>query len=168
MRKIMLLALMAIMSIATVFGQSKVAKEFEKKATGYKFFAYQSVLRILNQDKDPDFNKLIRNLDHLRIVTTDSVGVGGLSTFFELDKNIQNEGFEEIMSFDNKDYKCRVFEQSKRSKNSTWLAVFYAQGRAGIIEMVGSLDLKYMSAFSKINMDRVKELAGDTATLDWD
>lgn len=159
MRNIIVFFLFALFSMSAL-GQSQVAKEFEENSKGYKFFAYQSVLRILNQDKNPDFNKLIRNLDHLRVVTTDSTGSDGLKVFHKLDQDIQNEGFEEIMTFDNKDYRCHVYELSKNSKKSTWMATFYMQGRAGLFEMVGSLDMRYLSALANLDMDQLQELAG--------
>lgn len=155
-------------SIPTTFAQSKVAKEFQEKAQGYKFFAYQSVLRVLNRDKNPDFNKLISGLDHLRIVTTDSTGVLAMATFKRLDQGIQAEGFEQILTFDNKDYKCHIYELSNRSNKTTWIATIFMQGRAGIFEMVGSLDVRYLSAFSSMNMNKLQEWLPDMDNMDWD
>ncbi len=156
-------------SFVTAFGQSEVVKRFEENAEGYKFFAYQSVLRILNQDKNPEFNKLIRDLDHIRIVTTDSTGVLAKKSFELLDQGIRNEGFEEVLTFDNADYSCHVYELSNKAKKSTWVATFFMEGRAGLFEMVGSLNVKYMGAFSSLNMDRLKEMMPEVGNLDnWD
>ncbi len=165
-----LIGVFGILFLLTVYmsAQSKVVKNFEENANGYKAFAYQSVLRMLNQDQNPEFNKLIRNLDHIRLVTTDSTGVLALKSFKQLDKGIRGEGFEELLTFNNKEYKCHVYELSSKNKKTTWVATFYAQGRAGLLEMVGSLDMKYISALSSLSMDQLQELIPDAAGMDWD
>lgn len=168
MKKLFIGFALALFAAAAVFGQSKTVKAFEENAKGYNFFAYQSVLRVLNQDKNPDFNKLISDLDHLRIVTTDSTGALAMTTFNRLDNGIQKEGFEQIMTFDNKDYKCHIYELSKNSNKTTWVATVFMQGRAGIFEMVGSLDVRYLTAFSSMNMDRVKSMIPEMEGMDWD
>ena len=168
MKNLIFLFLLTATCTSGLFGQSKVVKQFEENAKGYKFFAYQSVLRVLNQDKNPDFNKLISDLDHIRIVTTDSTGANALASFTRLDNGIQAEGFEQILTFDNKDYKCHIYELSKRSNKSTWVATVFMEGRAGLFEMVGSLDVRYLSAFSSMNMDRLKQLVPEMKDVDWD
>lgn len=169
MNKVIIIITLSLIYSASIFSQSKVAAEFEENAKGYKFFAYQSVLRILNQERDPDFNLLIRDLDHIRVVTTDSVGVLAKESFARLDEGIQNEGFEEILTFDNKEYKCHVYELSPKSKKTTWVATFYMDGRAGLFEMVGSLNVKYLNALSGLNMDRLREMVPELENLDdWD
>ena len=168
MKKLIIMLCLGIFSVMAAFGQSKTVEQFEENAKGYKFFAYQSVLRVLNQDKNPDFNKLISGLDHLRIVTTDSTGVLAIAAFNRLDQGIQNEGFEQILTFDNKEYKCHIYELSKKSNNTTWVATVFMQGRAGIFEMVGSLDVRYLSAFSSMNMDRLREIIPQMEEMNWD
>lgn len=154
MKKIQLLIIMLLMSGASLFAQSTVAKNFEKESSGYKYFAYQSVIRMLNIDENPDFNRLIRNLDHLRIVISDKTGEAGKSVFNMLDKGIQGEGFELLMSFDQKDSKCHIYELSSRSKKTTWVATFFMDGQAGLFEMVGELDLQYLNALSSFDVDK--------------
>lgn len=156
--KYILFAISCFVFSQSLSAQSRVAKEFEEQSDGYKVFAYQSVLRLLNQNKDPEFNLLIRDLDHIRVVTTDSVGVQAKQVFDRLDNGVREEGFEEILTFDNKDYKCHVYELAPGKKKSTWVATFFMEGRAGIFEMVGSLDVRYLSAFSSLNMERLKDM----------
>ena len=79
MKKLIILAT-AILFVLTSFGQSKTVAAFEEEADGYKLFLYQSVIRMLNKDKNPDFNMLIRDLDHLRFVSADSSGKGAINT----------------------------------------------------------------------------------------
>lgn len=157
-----------VLACSSIFGQSKVVKEFEENAEGYKFFAYQSMLRMINQDQNPEFNKLIRDLDHLRVVTTDSTGTEAMASFTRLDNSIKGEGFEEILTFDNKEYKCHVYELESKSKKSTWVATFFMHGRAGLLEMVGSLDVRYLSALANLNLEKLQQFVPELADEDWD
>ena len=157
MKKLSIFSLILGLALTT-FGQSKTVSDFEENADGYKLFLYQSYIRLLNQDKNPDFNRLIQDLDHIRFVSTDSVGEGAKQTFKRLDSGIRGEGFEEVMSFDNPNYKCHVYELKSRSGKSNWVATLFMEGRAGLLEMKGSLKLKYLEALSSLNMDRLKEI----------
>ena len=157
MKKLIILAT-ALFTVLSSFAQSKTVAAFEEEADGYKLFLYQSVIRMLNKDKNPDFNMLIRDLDHLRFVSADSTGPDAMSTFNQLDNGVKGEGFEEIMTFDNMDYICHVYELEAADGKSTWVATFLMDGTPGVIEMKGSLDMKYLKAFNSLNMDKVKEL----------
>lgn len=157
MKIISIFFLATVISLSS-FGQSKSVAEFEEKSEGSKLFLYQSVLRVMNKDKNPDFNMLIRNLDHLRFVSSGSEDQTPKQTFLKLDKGVQGEGFEEIMSFDDSERKCRVYELESSGGQSTWVVTLYSDGIAGALEMKGSLDLKYLKAISSLNMDEMKEL----------
>ncbi|MEM6262779.1 MAG: DUF4252 domain-containing protein [Bacteroidota bacterium] len=158
MKKYLLISILVMAFGSQGFAQSKTVENFSKKADGYTAFLYQSVIRMMNKDKNPDFNMLIRNLDHIRVLTTEPGAGDPKSTFKSLDKGVQAEGFEEIMTFDNKDYRCHVYELATSGNKSTWVATLYMNDAAGIIEMKGSLDVKYFRAFSSLDMDKLQEL----------
>ena len=115
----------------------------------------------MNKDKNPDFNMLIRDLDHLRFVSNE-VKEGQDETakgmFKALDQGVQNEGFTEIMSFDNADTKCHVYELESSRGKSTWVATLLMDGHAAVLEMEGSLDLKYLNSLASLDMDRIEDM----------
>ena len=160
MKKI-LLALVFCLALGStsLFAQSKTAEKFEKSSEGYKLFLYQSMIRMLNKDQNPEFNMLIKDLDHLRVVTTKEGAENEADVFADLDSGVQSEGFEALMSFDQKDYKCHLYEKEGRKGKTTWIATFMADGRSGIMEMKGMLNLKYINAFSSLDLDKIEELA---------
>jgi hypothetical protein len=157
MKKLSIFSLALVMTLAA-FGQSQTVADFEESTEGYKLFLYQSVIRMLNKDKNPDFNMLIRNLDHLRFVSSDAQGEEARAVFREVDRGVQKEGFEEIMSFDNSANKCRIYELESRGGESTWVVTLLMEDVAAAMEMKGSLDLKYLDALSSLNMERVGEM----------
>lgn len=143
----------------TVFSQSQTVQDFESKSDGYNLYLYQSLIRMLNQEKNPEFNKLIKDLDHLRFITmTKQKSDNALDEFTSLDESIQAEGFESIMTFDRQDSKVHIYEFSTKKAKSVWVATIFVEGRAGLIEMVGSLNLKYINSLSGLDMERLQEM----------
>jgi hypothetical protein len=141
-----------------LLAQSKSVEAFARTADGYDLYLYQSVIRMLNKDKNPDFNMLIRDLDHLKLITTDSLGAQAKSAFTKLDSGVRSEGFEEIVSYESKDSRLHLYELEDGDDESTWVATMLFSGYAGVMEMKGSIDLTYMKALSSLNMEKLKEL----------
>ena len=158
MKKFLLIVLFGAFTFGQTFAQSKTVADFEADAKGYKLFLYQSVLRILNKDKNPDFNMLIRDLDHMRIATTDSVGEAAMDIFQKLDQGVKTEGFEEVITFDNKDQICHVYLWESGKGKTSWVATFFMNGTAGVFEMKGSLNLKYLDALASLNTSKMQDL----------
>lgn len=156
-KPIILCALMLLLGIGA-FSQSKTVSDFSKSAKGYNLYLYQSMLRMLNKDKNPEFNLLIRDLDHLRWITTDSTGTSAALVFKKLDAGVRAEGFEEIVSYDSKDSKCHIYELEGNGEKSTWVVTMLFEGTAGVVEMKGSINMKYMSAMSSLNIDKMSDL----------
>ncbi len=138
--------------------ESKTVAAFQAKADGYNLVIDKSILRMVNSDQDPDFNALIRDLDNIKVSSSDGGDTGTKALFKELAKGVSAEGFEEIVAVDNKDISCRLFEWSGDDVDSKWVLVFNALGEAGVIEMNGALDPAYLNSLSNLNFDKVKSL----------
>ncbi len=159
MMKKLLIYLCLLLPSAGIIAQSATVLEFSENANGYNLYLYQSVIRMLNKDKNPDFNMLIRNLDHLRFVTTPLGGdvTEAKSTLKGLDQGVESEGFENIMSVDNPNYVVHLY-LSEQSNKSLWIATFLMDGIAGAMEMKGDLDTKYLHAFNSLNIERLQQM----------
>ena len=153
---------------SVTFAQSSTVANFEKESKGYKAFLYQSVIRVLNKDQNPDFNKLIKDLDHVKLVLSEYRNEKALDMFKVVDKGVKSEGYEMVMSFDNKDYKCNAYEMVSSKGKSTWVATFFTEGRAGVLEMKGMLDLKYFEALSSLNYDELQDMMPQGRPKNWD
>ncbi|NND93521.1 MAG: DUF4252 domain-containing protein [Flavobacteriales bacterium] len=153
MKKSILTIVCGLLLGGALMAQSRTVDEFQRTADGYDLYLYQSVIRMLNKDKDPDFNMLIRSLDHLKLVTTSDLGDRSSTRFKKLDSDIVKENFEEVMALDSRESKCHLYE-----KNGTWIATFHFSGFAGVFEMKGELDLAYVKALNSLDMDRLKEM----------
>ena len=152
--------------------QSRTVTNFSDEASGYNVYLYQSLIRMLNKDQNPEFNMLIRNLDHLKFMTDSKTPVetSDRNKVESLDKGIDNEGFETIVSVDNKDYMFHLYLLEKGGE-SNWVSTFLFQGMTGVMEMKGELDTKYLHAFQSLNYEQLgKMLSFDTeeAMENWD
>lgn len=157
MRKFICASILFLAIGIQAFAQSSTVANFVDKADGYKVFLYQSLIRALNQDANPDFNMLIRDLDHIRLLTTEKGKGDAKAVFQRLDQGVKAEGFESIMTFDNAENRCHVYELSGSGDKSTWVATLFMGDAAGVIEMKGMVDVKYLRALSSINMDKLQE-----------
>jgi len=157
-KKWTLIILFCTFIVQASLGQSKTVEAFSKTTPHNNVYLYQSMIRMLNKDKNPDFNMLIRKLDHLKFVYTDSSGTIAMSVFQGLDKGVQSEGFEEIASFDSKDSKCHLYELDTDGDEGTWVVTMFYGGRAGVLEMKGYLDMKYLNALGSLNIDKMANL----------
>lgn len=157
--KSILLTTAIILGIGTnTFAQSPTIQKFDEEAKGAHLFLYQSVIRMLNKDQNPDFNMLIKDLDYLKFIMTDSLSSSPYAGFNSLNKSLTGEGYGELMMFDNKDYKGVVYEKENEDGNSNWVATFAMAGRYGLFEMNGSLDPKYFSAMKSLNMKKLETM----------
>ena len=79
------------------------------------------------------------------------------STLKGLDKGVESEGFENIMSVDNPNYIVHLYLSEKTDK-SLWIATFLMDGIAGAMEMKGDLDTRYLHAFNSLNIERLQQM----------
>ncbi len=154
--KVLSFLMTIVLAVPLAWGQSQTIADFEKEAEGYKVFLYQSVIRLMNKDKNPEFNMLIRDLDHLRFVSSLEDKEHAKEVFTRVNQGVQSEGFEEIMRFDQASQKCIVYESNSSNGKSTWIATLLTDDIAAAIEMKGALDLAYIKALSSLDVDRVK------------
>jgi len=154
----LLLAFLLLLASNTLSAQSKAISQFEEQVDGYNLFLYQSLIRVLNQDKNEDFNMLIKDLDHLKFLMTDSIGSESRTLYTELMTGLEEEGYEELMNFDNKDYKATVFSSDSGKSGSSWVVIFNMGEMSGLFEMMGEINMEYMHAMSSIDYNKLKEM----------
>lgn len=164
MRTIIIL-LCLFSSIHVIKAQSRIVEQFKEKTTSQSFYAYQSMLRLLNTDDNKEFNYLIRDLDFIRIVMT-KAGTDATEEFNALNMEIKDDGYESMLIMNNKNIKWHLYEKVEKSK-SYWIASLFAHDRAGVLEMKGSLDLQYIKALQSINESILEDMMTQQG-FDWD
>jgi hypothetical protein len=159
-----ILSVAMFVSIAlTSFSQSVTVTDFEKKneESGYNLYMYQSVIRMLNKDDNEDFNMLIKDLDFIKVIITDSTDSSAKNEYLNLSASIIEEGYEELFMIDNKDMKASIYERSGKDDSAEFVAFVYSNDfhRTGALQMNGELDLKYVKGLESLDFKKLKELA---------
>lgn len=95
--------------------QSDVVTEFkENHKTALSLYFYPSTLRMINIERNPEFDKMISEITKARFFKMDS-GAVSKDDLSRLEKDLTKEGFEEVMFMKNKDMDLRVWGMEKRN-----------------------------------------------------
>ena len=156
------------MSLAS-YGQSdeSVNSFLEEHSKEKKFFLYQSLLRIVNIDHNKDFDKLIKNVEYIKINTFKTPDSTEVVPWKELQSAIKKDGYEELISFAQKGMKIKLTMKGDESQSS-FLIFIVSEGTSMLAEMEGYLDLRYLGALATANFDRLNEITGSKNLFNFD
>ena len=157
MKRILFTVLGCLFILSTSIGQSEIITEFKEDHEAKSFFAYQSMIRLLNTNEVPEFNYLIKDLDHIHVALS-SDNESALEAFKAVRIDIEDSGYDLLASVKNQTVNYQMYELSSKRKNTSWMAIFQFENRVGIMEMVGNLDLKYLNAFDEMDFSLLEEM----------
>lgn len=160
MRSKFLMLVLAFFTFSSAFGQDNVVASYiEEHPEGTSFYFYQSVLRVLHSDgkqADSDYNKFIKDLDHIRFFyLSDSTSKKSFSKDFIA--KIRTEGFEDLMTFRESGFNIQLFMKGE-GENAAFLGVVAESSFKLIFEMEGSPNLKYINTLSDMNLNKIKNI----------
>lgn len=96
------------------FSQNSVVTDFkENHATALSLYFYPSTLRMINVERNPEFDEMVREIKKARFFKMDS-GAVSQNDLISLADKLMNEGFEEVMYLKNKDLNVRIWGLEKR------------------------------------------------------
>lgn len=96
------------------FTQNSVVTDFkENHATALSLYFYPSTLRMVNLERNEEFDEMIRNVKKARFFRMDS-GAVTKTDLQKLSAKLTEDGFEEIMFLKNKEMDLRVWGIEKR------------------------------------------------------
>lgn len=132
---------------------------FEKHLEAYpdvrKNYIYQSVLRLANINQDPDFDKLIRDVEKITIYSPPSDSTYQIK---ELRNTIRSSGYEELLDIRTaaKDRISLFVNESFRTPH--YVGLLDTGEGDYIFEIDGSIDLEYASSLNLADQDMLKNL----------
>lgn len=152
-------ALLCIASVAPA--QIKAVEDFISQHDGEirKFYVYQSSLRMLNQGGDENFNKLIRDIRKINVYVAENAGVSPKSHFRKMITNLSDDAFETLVSVRNDNSLVQLMGKDIKGRSYYVLAAV-EEGSFALLEMDGSLDLRYLEALKSMNVGKLKEIVG--------
>lgn len=99
----------------TCIAQSSVVTDFkENHETALSLYFYPSTLRMINIERNTEFDEMISEIKKARFFKMDS-GVVSKDDLSRLEKDLTKEGFEEVMFMKNKDMDLRVWGLGRRN-----------------------------------------------------
>jgi hypothetical protein len=140
--------------------QPQVSPTLEKHEKRYpdldKKYIYQSVIRLANIKRDPDFEKLIQDVDKIILYFPPD----GDTTYQikDLKQGMRADGYEtlvDVRTADNQRVSLWVKESGKRSH---FIALMDGSAEDLILEIDGQLNLEYLSAISVANQKSLMDL----------
>ena len=119
-----------------------------------KLYFYPSVLRALGGTQSEGFNHLVEEVDLVIIFTVDSAFVNThKADFNDLNKNLLEEGYEEIASGYQKGVKNELFLLEKEERIKGYVFYRMEQDEVYIVELVGNIHIDKLNDLMNINID---------------
>lgn len=145
----------------TAFAQIDVVEDFVNEHPSLKdFYIYQSTLRMLNQDGDSDFNKLIRDIRKINVyISQEEEGVTH-DSYQRLVDRLKSDSFETLVQVKYENTFIDFMTKDIGKRPYYVLALHDTDG-FGLMEMDGFLDLQYLTAIENIDFSKLEELVMD-------
>lgn len=107
--------LLLLLSANPGLSQSSTVTDFkENHGTALSLYFYPSTLRMLNLDRNKEFDDMIREIKKARFFKMDSGAVNN-EDLSKLESELRKEGFEEVMFMKSKDMDVKVWGIEKRN-----------------------------------------------------
>jgi len=139
--KYVLLTFYCILSLSS-FAQHGVVTDFkENHETALSLYFYPSTLRMVNIERNPEFDEMIREVKKARFFKMDS-GAVSADDLKKLADDLIGAGFEEVMFIKNKEMDVRVWGLERRkpelviiSKSNEDMMVLELEGMINIAKI---------------------------------
>lgn len=148
--KITLVHVFLLMSICGYAQNSAVTEFQETHGTALSLYFYPSTLRMINLERNVEFDALIRDVRKARFFRMDSGMVSNVD-LQKLTEILSEDGFEEMMFIKNKDMDLRVWGIEKRVPET--IIISKAEHEVILLEVNGMINIakipKIMDAFNE-------------------
>jgi len=125
--------------VSTGFSQSNTVTDFkENNSTALSLYFYPSTLRMINLDRNREFDEMIREIKKARFFKMDSGSVS-LKELAHLGNELKQEGFEEVMFMKSKNMDLRVWGLYR--KNPALVIVSKSADELMLLEINGMINI---------------------------
>lgn len=152
-----LLAVVLMICTLALKAQSKTTEDLHKNnKEAMSLYFYNNTLRMLNQDDDPEFDELIKDIEKLKFIMLDKTKTVG-ADYNKLVQSYKAESFEEIMTsrFEGKNFD--VFLKESGGKTKGMIVTINDDKNLFVLDIVGSIALNKITSFYK-KLDESTEL----------
>lgn len=147
------------LSLSSVMAQSETVQRVQDMDGSMTGYIYPSVIRMLTQSSDPDFARFIKDLKHLEVTLVGFDLESASSALTPIESELEEEGYEEYMSVTKGELSYRFFNKKSDDEDElSFVISLIASGKPMLIEMVGSVDMEYLSALSSMDLSKINDL----------
>ena len=136
-----LLTFILLFNLTTLLAQSQAVADFrEQYATSQDFYLYPSTLRMVNLEKNPDAYQLVNDVEKLQVLLFERASINR-PALQRLQQGIQDEAYEELMSFQEKDSQITVYAHGESPQLDGVVGVVDNKQTLALIDLAGFIDL---------------------------
>ena len=151
MNKIFTLLLLTIFSSS--FAQSRTTQEFHKDhEDAFVLFFYSNTLKMLNQDDNPEFEELIRDIEKMKFVRVNKSDAGlDKDDYNELVEDFYDDDFEDLMNMRHEGMNVNAYIQEDDGVTTGIVMLMDDDESISILDIKGAVPLSKMaSLLSKV------------------
>lgn len=152
----------ALMMTIVLSAQIKAVEDFvESHQDLESYYIYQSQLRILNQDNDEDFNRLIKDVKKINAYVQEGDANVSKESYNTMMDQLQRDDFEVYVQATIEGTKVNLLGRDK-GRNSYFVLAVNDPNNFALVELDGQLDLSYMNSLDAIDFDKLQDILLDS------
>lgn len=152
------LVLLAAFAMQIAQAQVKAVEDFVKNYPDLKkYYLYQSTLRMLNKDNNPDFNKLIKDVKKINAYVAEGNSDITKGNYDKMVDNLMTEGFELYAKAKYEGAHINLVGKDK-GKNSYFVLALRDDANFALLELDGQLDLAYMTVLNDLDFESLTDV----------
>jgi hypothetical protein len=129
--------------------QSEATKKLQARfENSFSLYFYKNTLRMLNQDNNPEFDELVKNIEKMKFLMIDK-GNSKFSTadYKSLLKSYSSEEYEEVMTsrFDGKNFD--IYLKDKKGSTLGTVMLVNDSSKLYVLDILGTIDVSKASKF---------------------
>ncbi|QSE96083.1 DUF4252 domain-containing protein [Fulvivirga lutea] len=151
MMKTLTLLLLALPVIC--FSQSKTTKAFhDDHEDAFVLFFYSNTLKMLNQDDNPEFEELIKDIDKMKFIRVDKAAENvDKDDYKELVASYYDEDFEDLMTMRHEGMNVNAYIQEEDGVTTGIVLLMQDNESLSILDIKGSVAIsKLATLISKV------------------
>lgn len=144
MKSFLTLTLIALISSLT-FGQSKTTQEFhEDHEDAFVLFFYSNTLKMLNQDDNPEFEELIKDIEKMKFIRVNKSQLDE-DTFGDLQEDYYDDDFEDLMTMRHEGMNVKAYIQEDDGVTTGIVMLMQDDETLSILDIKGAVPLSKMA-----------------------
>ena len=135
------------------YSQSKTTQEFSKAHDdAFVLFFYQNTLKMLNQDDNPEFAELIKDIDKMKFIRVDTKTAGFTKEDYKkLVAKYHDEDFEDLMNMRHEGMNVNAYIQEDDGVTTGIVMLMQDDSTVSVLDIKGAVPInKLLTLISKV------------------